>query len=251
MGWPFFYTMNKRYRYPKGHPKAGQFQKAKEGARSFVRENFDKISRGDLKIEKLSTQEKRIYAGLKGSDFANRYTYGKQKFYDPTGQLKNIILPLTDGNRNLTNFFAKDQIEPFLNLNLQFAADDQRQTFIKGELNNLQRYQKKNGALLDIVKLVEKYSKKGYNLNVIDQDGESNPNVFGVNALVDFENDMIQLAGRRAKRTQGTKNPFVRLQINYQPIINVFNKTITIDLRDLNTDLDDDENTDVVDLSNS
>jgi hypothetical protein len=62
---------------------------------------------------------------------------------------------------------------------------------------------------------------------------------------------MIQLAGRRAKRTQGTKNPFVRLQINYQPIINVFNKTITIDLRDLNTDLDDEENTDVVDLSNS
>jgi hypothetical protein len=243
--------MTKRYRYPKGHPKAGQFQKAKEGAKNFVRKNFDRISKGDLEIKKLTPQEKRIYAGLKGSDFGNRFTYGKQKFYDPTGQLKNIILPATGGNRDLTNFYTKDQIVPFLNLNLQFASDEQRQTFIKGELQNLQRYQKKNGALLDIVKLVEKYSKKGYNLNVIDQDGESNPNVFGVQALQNFEMDMIQNAGRKAKRSQGTKNPFIRLQINYEPIINVLNKTITIDLRDINTDLSDEENTDVVDLSNS
>lgn len=243
--------MNKRYRYPKGHPKAGQFQSAKEGARSFVRQNFDKIAKGELEIKKLSAQEKRIYAGLKGSDYGNRFNYGKQKFYDPTGQLKNIILPLTDGSRNLTNFFAKDQIEPFLNLNLQFAQDDQRQTFVKGYLDELQRYQKKNGALLDIVKLVEKYSRKGYNLNVIDRFGESNPNVFGVQALVDFENDMIEAAAKIAKKAQRSKNPFVRLQINYQPVINVFKKTITIDLQDLNTDLSDDENTDVVDLSNS
>ena len=243
--------MNKRYRYPKGHPKAGQFQSAKEGARSFVRQNFDKIAKGELEIKKLSAQEKRIYAGLKGSDYGNRFNYGKQKFYDPTGQLKNIILPITKGSRDLTNFFAKDQIQPFLDLNLQFAQDDQRQTFVKGYLDELQRYQKKNGVLLDIVKLVEKYSRKGYNLNVIDQDGESHPNVFGVKALVDFENDMIEAAGEIAKKAQRSKNPFVRLKINYQPEINVFKKTITIDLQNMNTDLNDEENTDVVDLSNS
>jgi len=243
-----FFTMTKRYRYPKGHPKAGQFQTAKEGAKSFVRANFDKIAEGKIEIKKLTPQEKRVYAGLKGSDFANRFTYGKDKFYDPTGQLKTIILPTTGGSRDLTNFFAKDQILPFLNLNLQFAADDNRQTFVKGYLNDLQRYQKKNGVLLDVVKMVEKYSRRGYNLNVIDLDGESNPNVFGVNTLIDFENQMIENAGKIAKKRQRSANPFVRLKILYKPIVNVLNKTITIDLRDLDTGKD---SNDIIDLSNT
>lgn len=246
-----FFTMTKRYRYPKGHPKAGQFQSAKEGARSFVRENFDKISEGKIEIKKLTPQEKRVYAGLKGSDFANRFSYGKQKFYDPTGQLKTILLPTTKGSRDLTNFFAKDQILPFLNLNLQFANQENRQTFVKGYLDDLQRYQKKNGVLLDIIKLTEKYSKRGYTLNVIDLFGDTYPNALAVDRLTDFENTLIDKAGKIAAKDQRSKNPFVRLQINYQPMINVLNKTITIDLRDLNTDLEDEENTDVVNLSNS
>jgi hypothetical protein len=124
--------MANKYRYPKGHPKAGQFQPAKEGAKQFVRDNFDKIAAGKVSVKNLSPTEKRIYAGLKGSDFGNRYTYGKQKFYDPTGKLKNIIEPVTKGKRDLKNFFDRETITNFLDTSLQFADPENRQTFIKG-----------------------------------------------------------------------------------------------------------------------
>jgi len=243
--------MANKYRYPKGHPKAGQFQPAKEGAKQFVRDNFDKIAAGKVSIKNLSPTEKRIYAGLKGSDFGNRYTYGKQKFYDPTGEIKKIIEPITKGKRDLTNFYNKEQITKFLSIPLEFANDDNRQTFYKGYFNDLQKFQKKNGVLLDIVKMVERYYKRGYSLNVIDLDGESNPNVFGVNALNEFELAIQSIVQKRAAKIQKTKNPFIRVKINYTPTVNVFDKTITIDLRDVNTNIEDPKNTDVMDMSNS
>ena len=243
--------MANKYRYPKGHPKAGQFQPAKEGAKQFVRDNFDKISQGKLSVKNLSPTEKKIYAGLKGSDFGNRYSYGKQKFYDPTGELKNLISPITKGDRNLTNFFDKTQITNFLNTSLEFAKDENRQTFIKGYVNELRRFQKKNGVLLDVIKMVERYSKRGFNLIVIDRQGEEWPNVFGVKELTDFESELQDKAIKIAEKAQRTKNPFIRLKINYSPIVNVFKKTITIDLRNINTNLKDPKNTDIQDMSNS
>jgi hypothetical protein len=243
--------MANKYRYPKGHPKAGQFQPAKEGAKQFVRDNFDKIAAGKVSVKNLSPTEKRIYAGLKGSDFGNRYTYGKQKFYDPTGKLKNIIEPVTKGKRDLKNFFDRETITNFLDTSLQFADPENRQTFIKGYLSDLKKFQKKNGALLDVVKMVERYSKRGYNLLVIDRDGEQQPNVYGVQSLVDFENTMLEKAIKTAKKKQRTANPFIRLRINYTPKVNVLKKTITIDLNDINTNLSDPKNTDIEDLSNS
>jgi hypothetical protein len=134
---------------------------------------------------------------------------------------------------------------------LQFADPENRQTFVKGYLSDLQRFQKKNGALLDVVKMVERYSKRGYNLLVIDRDGEQQPNVFGVQSLIDFENTMLEKAIKNAKAKQRTANPFIRLRINYTPRVNVLNKTITIDLNDINTNLKDPKNTDIEDLSNS
>jgi hypothetical protein len=243
--------MANKYRYPKGHPKAGQFQPAKEGAKQFVRDNFDKIAAGKVSVKSLSPTEKKVYAGLKGSDFGNRYNYGKQKFYDPTGKLKDLISPITKGKRDLTNFFDKEQITNFLDTSLQFADPENRQTFVKGYLSDLQRFQKKNGALLDVVKMVERYSKRGYNLLVIDRDREQQPNVFGVQSLIDFENTMLEKAIKNAKEKQRTANPFIRLRINYTPRVNVLNKTITIDLNDINTNLKDPKNTDIEDLSNS
>ena len=243
--------MANRYRYPKGHPKAGQFQSAKEGARSFVRAKFDDIASGKVSIKNLTPQEKRIYAGLKGSDFGNRYTFGKQKFYDPTGQLKALLSPVTKGRRDLENFYTKEQIIPFLQLNLSLADKDSRQSFFKGYLDQIKHYQKKSGQLLDVIKLTEKFYKRGFTLNVIDPDGDTWPNAMGVDVLTSFERDLIEKAGKKAEKIQKTKNPFVRLEINYQPEVNVFDKTITIDLQNMNTNLDDPENTDVVNRSNS
>ena len=243
--------MAKRYRYPKGHPKAGQFQSAKEGARSFVRAKFDDIASGKVSIKNLTPQEKRIYAGLKGSDFGNRYTFGKQKFYDPTGQLKPLLSPVTKGRRDLENFYTKEQILPFLQLNLSLADPASRQSFLKGYLDQIKHYQKKSGQILDVIKLTEKFYKRGFTLNVIDPDGDTWPNAQGVEVLTSFESSLIDEASKKAEKIQKTKNPFIRLEINYKPEVNVFNKTITIDLRNMNTNLDAEKNTDVVNRSNS
>jgi hypothetical protein len=232
--------MANKYRYPKGHPKAGQFQSAKEGARQFVRDNFDKISAGKVSIKTLSPTEKKIYAGLKGSDFGNRYNFGKQKFYDPTGKLKNIISPITKGSRDLKNFLSKDQVERFFSIPQMFADPENSRTFILGRLKDLQNYQTKSGQLLDIVKLAEKYQRKGFSLEVTDTFGEMYPNALGVERLTQFENDKIDEAAKISRRAQG-KNPFIRLKIDYMPVINVYKKKIEINLNDVT----------VMDMSNS
>lgn len=232
--------MANKYRYPKGHPKAGQFQPAKEGAKQFVRDNFDKISQGKLSVKNLSPTEKKIYAGLKGSDFGNRYSYGKQKFYDPTGKLKNLISPITKGSRDLKNFLSKDQVERFFSIPQMFADPENSRTFIKGRLNDLQNYQTKTGQLLDIIKLAEKYQKKGFSLEVTDTFGDMYPNALGVERLTQFENDQIDKAAKISRRAQG-KNPFLRLKIDYMPVINVYKKKIEINLSDVS----------VQDMSNS
>lgn len=232
--------MANKYRYPKGHPKAGQFQPAKEGAKQFVRDNFDKISQGKLSVKNLSPTEKKIYAGLKGSDFGNRYSYGKQKFYDPTGKLKNLISPITKGSRDLKNFLSKDQVERFFSIPQMFADPESSRTFIKGRLNDLQNYQTKTGQLLDIIKLAEKYQKKGFSLEVTDTFGDMYPNALGVERLTQFENDQIDKAAKISRRAQG-KNPFLRLKIDYMPVINVYKKKIEINLSDVS----------VQDMSNS
>lgn len=224
--------MSNKYRYPKGHPKAGQFQPAKEGAKQFVRDNFDKISQGKLSVKNLSPTEKKIYAGLKGSDYGNRYSYGKQKFYDPTGKLKNLISPITKGSRDLKNFLSKDQVERFFSIPQMFADPESSRTFIKGRLNDLQNYQTKTGQLLDIIKLAEKYQKKGFSLEVTDTFGDMYPNALGVERLTQFENDQIDKAAKISRRAQG-KNPFLRLKIDYMPVINVYKKKIEINLSDV------------------
>jgi len=232
--------MANKYRYPKGHPKAGQFQPAKEGARQFVRDNFDKITAGKVSIKTLSPTEKKIYAGLKGSDFGNRYNFGKQKFYDPTGKLKNIISPITKGSRDLKNFLSKDQVERFFSIPQMFADPENSRSFILGRLKDLQNYQTKSGQLLDIVKLAEKYQRKGFSLEVTDTFGEMYPNALGVERLTQFENDKIDEAAKISRRAQG-KNPFIRLKIDYMPVINVYKKKIEINLNDVT----------VMDMSNS
>jgi hypothetical protein len=232
--------MANKYRYPKGHPKAGQFQSAKEGARQFVRDNFDKITAGKVSVKTLTPTEKKVYAGLKGSDFGNRYNFGKKSFYDPTGKLKNIISPITKGSRDLKNFLSKDQVERFFSIPQMFADPESSRSFILGRLKDLQNYQTKTGQLLDIIKLSEKYQKKGFSLEVTDTFGDMYPNALGVERLTQFENDKIDEAAKKSRRAQG-KNPFIRLKIDYMPVINVYKKKIEINLSDVQ----------VTDMSNS
>jgi hypothetical protein len=222
--------MANKYRYPKGHPKAGQFQKAKEGARQFVRENFNDIAAGEIAIKKLTTQEKRIYAGLKGNDFSNRFTYGTEKLYDPTGALKTFLRE-SGIKKNTVNLDlilpkkAKEAILDLYNADNQFADDKKRVTFIKGKIDKLKSYKTKSGELLDVLKLVEKYEKQGFKLKLSNLKGKSSEGAQAVLNLTKYENRKI------AQMQKKHKDKFIRMRFEYNPIINSKKKTITIKLK--------------------
>jgi hypothetical protein len=222
--------MANKYRYPKGHPKAGQFQPAKEGARQFIRENFNEIAEGQIPIKKLTTQEKRIYAGLKGNDYGNRFTYGTEKLYDPTGTLKSYLksVNIKKNNVNLDTLLpkkAKEAILDLYNTDNQFADDKKRVTWIKGKLDKLKSYKTKSGELLDVLKLVEKYEKKGFKLKLTDLKGKNTQATDAVLNLTKYENRKI------AQMQKKHKDKFIRMRFEYNPVINSKTKTITIKLK--------------------
>jgi len=222
--------MANKYRYPKGHPKAGQFQPAKEGARQFVRENFNDIAAGDIAIKKLSTLEKRIYAGLKGNDYGNRFNFGTEKIYDPTGALKTYLksINVKKQTTDLNTVLPKKAKEVFLDLynaDNQFADDKKRVTFIKGKLNQLKSYKTKSGELLDVLKLVEKYEKKGFKLKLSNLQGKASEGAQAVLNLTKYENRKI------AQMQKKHKDKFIRMRFEYNPVINSKKKTITIKLK--------------------
>lgn len=222
--------MANKYRYPKGHPKAGQFQPSKEGARQFVRENFNDIADGQVPIKNLTQQEKRIYAGLKGNDFSNRFTYGTEKLYDPTGTLKTYLKSVNI-NKNTVNLDlllpkkAKEAILDLYNADNQFADDKKRVTFIKGKIDKLKSYQTKSGEMLDVLKLVDKYSKKGFSLQLTDLKGKASEGAQAVLNLTKYENRKI------AQMQKKHKDKFIRMRFEYNPVINAKKKTITIKLK--------------------
>jgi hypothetical protein len=222
--------MANKYRYPKGHPKAGQFQPAKEGARQFIRENFNEIAEGQIAIKKLTAQEKRIYAGLKGNDYGNRFTYGTEKLYDPTGALKTFLREsgIKKNNVNLDRLLpkkAKEAILDLYNADNQFADDKKRVTWIKGKLDKLKSYKTKSGELLDVLKLVEKYEKKGFKLKLTDLKGKNTQGTDAVLNLTKYENRKISQMQKKHK------DKFIRMRFEYNPVINSKTKTITIKLK--------------------
>ena len=222
--------MANKYRYPKGHPKAGQFQPGKEGARQFVRENFNDIAAGEIAIKKLSTLEKRIYAGLKGNDYGNRFNFGTEKIYDPTGALKTYLksINVKKQTTDLNTVLPKKAKEVFLDLynaDNKFADDKKRVTFIKGKLNQLKSYKTKSGELLDVLKLVEKYEKKGFKLKLSNLQGKASEGAEAVLNLTKYENRKI------AQMQKKHKDKFIRMRFEYNPVINSKKKTITIKLK--------------------
>jgi len=222
--------MANKYRYPKGHPKAGQFQPGKEGARQFVRENFNDIAAGEIAIKKLSTLEKRIYAGLKGNDYGNRFNFGTEKIYDPTGALKTYLksINVKKQTTDLNTVLPKKAKEVFLDLynaDNKFADDKKRVTFIKGKLNQLKSYKTKSGELLDVLKLVEKYEKKGFKLKLSNLQGKASEGPQAVLNLTKYENRKI------AQMQKKHKDKFIRMRFEYNPVINSKKKTIKIKLK--------------------
>jgi len=229
----------RKYFYPKGYidKKTGKkktgFMPKKEGAKHFVKAYFEDIKKGSLPYESLTKQEKQIFKGLNNRSFENVFTYGKERFYDPTGTLRASLdnLPNLKGKRNLTNFLKR---EDFLSLfdnyvtttkKIQDALNNSFYEFDKGKGKKF--YRNKYGTLLDMVSKLKSFEKKGYQVQVLTKEGN---NLFGAEAvsyLREFENKELD-------KLQGKKKPGekVKLQILYPDIkINPYRKTIVIDSR--------------------
>ena len=86
--------IDRKYNYPKGYTERGKkktgFMQSKLGAKLFVEANLEKIKKGLLPFDSLTTREKRIYRGKTSNTLQNTYRFGKDTFYDPTGTIRIV-----------------------------------------------------------------------------------------------------------------------------------------------------------------
>ena len=150
--------------------------------------------------------------------------------YDPTGTLKSYLksVNIKKNNVNLDQLLpkkAKEAILDLYNTDNQFADDKKRVTWIKGKLDKLKSYKTKSGEMLDVLKLVEKYEKKGFKLKLTDLKGKNTQGTDAVLNLTKYENRKI------AQMQKKHKDKFIRMRFEYNPVINSKTKTITIKLK--------------------
>lgn len=232
--------MKKRlYFYPKGFidKKTGKkktgFRPSKEGAKSFVKANFEDIRKGNLPYDNLTAQEKRIYRGLNNRSFENIYTFQGKRYYDPTGALRVAldVTPDLRGKRNLTNLLDKDDFLRFFDVTrttvekIQEALNTSFYEFEKG--SKKQFYRDKAGTLLDMVSRFKQFERQGFTIIVRDSEGNDITGPMAIDYLRDLENDFLKDAKDRSKDGE-----LIKLQIVYDQIeINPYRKTILVDSR--------------------
>ena len=232
--------MKKRlYFYPKGFidKKTGKkktgFRPNKDGAKSFVKANFDDIRKGNLPYDNLTAQEKRIYRGLNNRSFENIYTFQGKRFYDPTGAMRFALDPIPElrGKRNLTNLLSEKDFRSFFDQNktttkkIQEALNTSFYEFEKG--SKKQYYRDKAGTLLDMVSRLKQFEKQGFSIEVIDQNRNSLKGPNAIAYLRTYESNKLQEAQADAKPGEQ-----IKLQIVYNEIqINPYRKTISIDIK--------------------
>lgn len=232
--------MKKRlYFYPKGFidKKTGKkktgFRPSKEGAKSFVKANFDDIRKGNLPYDNLTAQEKRIYRGLNNRSFENIYTFQGKRFYDPTGAMRFALDPIPElrGKRNLTNLLSEKDFKSFFDKNktttkkIQEALNTSFYEFEKG--SKKQYYRDKAGTLLDMVSRLKQLEKQGFKIEVINEDRKILTGADAIAFLRTYESDKLQEAQADAKPGEQ-----IKLQIVYNEIqINPYRKTILIDIK--------------------
>ena len=128
--------IDRKYNYPKGYTERGKkktgFMNSKLGAKLFVEANLDKIKKGTIPYDSLTTREKRVFRGKTSNTLENTYRFGKETFYDPTGVLRKALDndPKLKGKRDLTNLLPKQAFKEYF---------DQRINPTKGKLKATDR----------------------------------------------------------------------------------------------------------------
>lgn len=239
--------IDRKYNAPKGFTVKGQpktgFIDAKLGAKLFVAANLDKIKKGTVTFESLTTREKRVYRGKTSNTFANTYKYEGKSYYDSTGVLRKVLdnIPSLKDKRNLTDLLPRDEFNRLFDaeLNPVKYADGSNSTFFNYKLGDKAKfYRDESGTMLDIVTRLKKASKNR-TIRIIDTDGKSYTGNQAIEKLREFESsalakhvkDLEQAAEAKGKTAIGKK---VQLQIVYLSTdFNPYKNRITYNLNNV------------------
>lgn len=222
----------RRNRYPKGYidprsgkSKGGQFVSKADQDRLFIKDNLRNIARGIIDYKSLSTREKKIYQAQVTRPWENTFYFKGKRFYDYTGTLKDLVFPVTNGDRNLTNYFTERDLMELIKDNVRFQKNDPfRQSWYESEQGqDLKFYRTKTDGTIKLIEKLKKMQKAGYTINVDGQYGSQ-----AIQRLKDFEKE-VQEENNIQNRIKNQQP--VTLRIDYDIQINPFKKIINVDTK--------------------
>ena len=235
---------DRKYNYPKGFTKYGKaktgFMPAAQGAKVFVEQNLEKIKKGQIPYDSLTTREKRVYRGKTSNTLANTFTFKDKRYYDPTGVLRKTLdnIPALKGQRNLTNLLPENNFKDLFNQQinptkgkikekdrskwLEFSSS--LYDFNKGEKK--QFYRDESGSLMDIVTKLQKARKQGREVRVIDTDGSIKTGVLAIDRMREFEAEKLKQFVDKAKPGQNIQLQIIYISTDWNPYTN----TVTFNL---------------------
>jgi len=238
---------DRKYNYPKGFTKYGKaktgFMPSAQGAKLFVEANLEKIKKGQIPFESLTTREKRVYRGKTSNTLANTFTFKDKRYYDPTGVLRKTLdnIPALKGKRNLTNLLPESNFKNLFNQQinptkgkikekdrskwLEFSSS--LYDFNKGEKK--QFYRDESGSLMDIVTKLRKARKQGREVRVIDTDGSIKTGVLAIDRMREFEADKLKQYVDKAKPGQNIQLQIIYISTDWNPYTN----TVTFNLNNV------------------
>lgn len=199
----------------------GRFVNSRRGVREYIRQNLDTIRTGrtqGLRYEDLTTRERQSYSAQ------NRWRFGGQFVSNPFGFF-NQFLPVTRGDRNLDRFFSR---QDFLDLS-NFTLD---LTVTRNSEGQLQRTR---GELFDIASSFMDYIRQDYQFNLITPDGDILTNLDAIDYLREWESETIDRFRQRG-RERGRE--LDRIIINYETTVNREQRTIELNLNDIDDETD-------------
>jgi len=238
---------DRKYNYPKGFTKYGKaktgFMPSAQGAKLFVEANLEKIKKGQIPFESLTTREKRVYRGKTSNTLANTFTFKDKRYYDPTGVLRKTLdnIPALKGKRNLTNLLPESNFKDLFNQQINPTKGKIKEKdrskwlefsssfydFNKGEKK--QFYRDESGSLMDIVTKLQKARKQGREVRVIDTDGSIKTGVLAIDRMREFEAEKLKQFVHKAKPGQNIQLQIIYISTDWNPYTN----TVTFNLNNV------------------
>ena len=245
--------IDRKYNYPKGYTERGKkktgFMNSKLGAKLFVEANLEKIKKGSLPFDSLTTREKRIFRGKQSNTFSNTFQFNNKNFYDPTGVLRKALdnIPNLKGKRNLTNLLPEKDFKEFFNQRINPTKgkinDKERSKWLefssslydfnKGEKK--QFYRDQSGSMMDIVSKLNKSRKQGREIRVIDTDGSIKTGVDAIERMRSFESEKVKEFTDKAKEGQNIQLQIIYISTDWNPYTNTVTYNLNnVQVNDLN-----------------